>query len=85
MKELMKVFFVERMETEMFARRVYVGECVGSGLESRPRKRCIGSGSDCLKKRGLNVGQTRRMVYDRSEWQAFVRGNTWGIARGMNP
>ena len=33
---------------------------------------------DCLRKRGLEVRQSRRMVQDRSEWQGFVRGNEWG-------
>ena len=51
----------------------------------RPRKRWIDIMKDCLRKRGLVVRQARRMVQDRSEWQGFVRGNTWGIARGMNP
>ena len=37
------------------------------------------------KKRGLNVEQARRMVYDRNEWGEFVSGNAWGVARGMNP
>ena len=27
------------------------------------------------KRVGLNVGQARRIVYDRNEWQGFVRGN----------
>ena len=40
---------------------------------------------DCLRKRGLKVRQTRRIVQDRSEWWGFVRGNVWGVAWGMNP
>ena len=28
---------------------------------------------DCLRKRGLDVRQTIRMVQDRCEWQSFVR------------
>ena len=39
--------------------------------------------NDYLKKRGLNVGQARRMVYDRSEWQLFARERAWGIALGF--
>ena len=39
---------------------------------------------DCLRKRGLDVRQARRMVQDRSEWRGFVRGNTCGVAREMN-
>ena len=29
------------------------------------------------KERGINVREVRRMVYDGSEWQRFVRGNAW--------
>ena len=54
--------------------------CVGSHLVGQPKKRCTDSVNDCLKKRGLNVKQTRRMVYNRNKWREFVRGNTWGIA-----
>ena len=41
--------------------------------------------NDCLKKRGLNVGQGRRMVYDRSKWWEFIKLNDWGIAPGDEP
>ena len=35
---------------------------------------------------GLKVmGGARRMMYDRNEWQGFVRGNVWGRPRGMSP
>ena len=63
---------------------MYVGGCVGSPLVGRPRKRWIDSVIECFKKRGLNVGQARRMVYDGNKWREFVRGNAWGIAWGMN-
>ena len=39
---------------------------------------------DCLKKRGLDVRQARRIVHDRSVWWGFVKRNVWGVARGMN-
>ena len=49
----------------------------------------VGHGRDrtrkCLKKRGSDVRQARRMVPDRSEWRGFVRGTARGVARGMNP
>ena len=32
---------------------------------------------ECLKKRGLDVRQARRMVQDRIEWRGFVRVNAW--------
>ena len=74
---------VERMETDTIVKRVYVGECVGSPSVGRPRKRWIDTMKDCLKKRGLDVRQARRMVHDRSVCRGFVRGNAWGVARGM--
>ena len=47
--------------------RVYVGECAGSHSMGRLQKRWIDSVKECLRKRGLNVRQARRMVHDRSE------------------
>ena len=66
------------------AKRVYVGECAGSRSVGRPRKGWIDTVKDCLRKRGLDVRQVRRMVKDSSEWQGFVRGSAWGTSRGMN-
>ena len=59
--------------------------CTGSYSVGRPWKRWIDTVKDCLKKRGLDVRQARRMMHYRSVWQGFVRGNAWGIAQGMNP
>ena len=53
----------------------------GSRSVGRPRKRWIDTVKECLKKRGLDVRQARRMVQDRYEWWRFVRGVAWG----MNP
>ena len=75
---------VEIMERDRIAKRVYVGECAGSHSVGRPRKRWIDTAKECLRKRGLDVRHARRMVQDRSEWRGFVRGNKWGVARGMN-
>ena len=75
---------VERMERDRIAKRVYAEECAGSRSVGRPRKRWIDAVKECLRKRGLDVRQARRMVQDRSEWWGFVRGNAWGIAQGMN-
>ena len=72
------------MENDKTAKRVYVMECVGNRSVGRPRKRWIESMKDCLKKRGFDVRQTKRMVHDRSVWRVFVRGNAWGLAQGMN-
>ena len=66
---------VERMEKDKIAKGVYVRECVGSCSVGRPRKRWIYTVKECLRKRGLDVRQGRRMVQDRSEWRGFVRGN----------
>ena len=57
---------VERMENDRTANRVYVGECAGSPSGGMPRKKWIDTVKDCLKKRGLDVRQARRMVHDRS-------------------
>ena len=74
-----------RKESDRIAKTVYVGECAGSRSVGRPRKRWVDTVKECLRKRGLDVRQARRMVQDRSEWQRFVRENTWGVARGLNP
>ena len=66
---------MERMMNDMIAKRVYVGECTGSCSVGRPRKRWIDSVKDCLRKRGVDVRQARRMVQDKSEWRGFVWGN----------
>ena len=73
---------MERTENDRIAKRVYIGECAGS--RSLGRKRWIDTVKNCLRKRGLNVRQARRMVHDMSEWRGFVRVNAWGIARGIN-
>ena len=39
----------------------------------------------CLKKRGLDVRQARRMVHDRSVWQMFVKGECMGHCPGGEP
>ena len=69
---------VERMERDIIAKRLYVGGCAGSRSMGRPRKRWIDTVKECLKKRGLDVRQARRMVW-------FVRWNAWVVAQGMNP
>ena len=45
----------------MIAKKVYVGEYSGSRLVCRPRRRWIVNGKCCLRKRGLDVRQARRM------------------------
>ena len=66
------------MENDRIAKRVFVGECAGSCSVGRPRKRWIDNIKVCLKKRGLDVRQARRMVHDRSVWWGFVRGECMG-------
>ena len=53
-----------RMEKDSIAKRVYVGECAGSRSVDKPRKRWIDIVKDCLRKRGLDVRQVRRMGQD---------------------
>ena len=71
-------------DSDRIAKRVYVGKCAGSRSVGRPRKRWNDT-VECSRKRGLDVGQARRMVQDKIEWRGFVRGNAWGVDRGMNP
>ena len=75
---------VERMENDTIAKRVYVGVCAGSRLVGKSQKRWTDSVKDCLKKKGLDVRQARRMVHESSVWWRFVKGNAWGVAQGMN-
>ena len=60
------------------------GECAGSRSVRRPRNGCTDTVKECLRKRGLDARQGRRIVHDRCEWVRFVRGNSWGRAWGMN-
>ena len=64
-----------RTGNDRIAKRVYVGECVGSRLVGRSRKRWIDSMKKCLKTRSLSVRQARKMMYDRNEWRGFTRRN----------
>ena len=73
------------MESDRIAKRIYVGECAVSCSVGRLQRRWIDTVEECLKKRGLEVRQARRMVHDRSIWRGFVRGNARCIARRMNP
>ena len=76
---------VERMESERIATRVYVREYAGSRSVSIPQKRWIDTVKECLKKRGLDIRQARRMVQDRCKRRGFVWEDPWGVAWGMNP
>ena len=67
---------VERMENDRIAKRVYVGKFAGSSSVGRPRKRWIDKVKDCIKKRGLDVRQARRIVYGGG----FMRVNAWVVA-----
>ena len=53
---------VKSMQIDRIAKRVYVGECAGIHSAGRSWKRWIDMVKECLKKRGLNVRQARRMV-----------------------
>ena len=55
------------MKKERIAKRVYLGECVGSHSVGRSRKRWTDTMKDCFRKRDLDVMQARRRVQDRSE------------------
>ena len=83
-KGLIKVFYNGLAVFKEWRMIGLLEECVGSRL-GQPQKRWIDSMNNCLKKRWLNVGQARRMVYDRNEWWEFVMRNSWGTAKGMKP
>ena len=53
---------VERKENDRITKSVYVGEGAGSNSVGRLRKRWIETFKECLRKRGLDVRQVRRMV-----------------------
>ena len=71
------------MESSRIAKRVCDGECMGSHLLDRPRKKWI----DWLKdaRRILDVEKVRRMGDDRNEWWGVCEGNAWGLAKRRNP
>ena len=69
---------VDGLESDMIVKRVYVGEgreCVSSRSVDRTRKEWIDITKDYIKPKGVDVRQGRRMVYEKSEWRGFVKGN----------
>ena len=50
-----------------------------------PRKRWIDNVRDCLKKKGLDVRQARRIVHDRSVMAEVCEGECMGRYPGINP
>ena len=72
------------MKNDRIAMMVYVGECADSRSVGRLRKRRMDTVNDCLKTRGLDVRQVRRIVHGRNVWWGLVRENAWGVARGIN-
>ena len=84
-EDVLRWFGVEGMENDRIAKRIYVGECAGSHSVGSPPKKWINTREAMLEEIALDVRRARRMVHDRSVWLEFVRGNAWGIARGMNP
>ena len=47
--------------------RISNREWAGSRSVGRPRKRCNDTVKDCLRKKGLDIRQAKRMGQDRSE------------------
>ena len=76
---------MERIERDRIAKRIYVGDRAGSRSVGRPWKRWADTVKECLRKRGLVVRQTKRMVQYRSEWRGVCEGECMGHRRGMNP
>ena len=63
------------MEKDRIVKRVYVGECAFSSSVGQLWERLIDTMKDCLKYKGLDVRQARRMVHDRNVWKGIVREN----------
>ena len=57
---------MERLENDRTAKSLCVWQCVGSRSVGRSRERWTDTVNDCLKKRGLDIRQARRMTHDRS-------------------
>ena len=72
----------ERMENDRIAKRIYVGEGAGIRSVGCPQKKWIDTIKGYLRKRGLNIRQTRKMVQDKRNGERFVMGNAWGVALG---
>ena len=58
---------VEKMERDRITKTVYGGDCASNHSVGRPWKKWIDTMKGCLRKRGLDVMQEKRMVQDRSE------------------
>ena len=56
------------MEKDRIVKRIYIGECAGNHSVDKPQKRWIDNMKECLRKRGLDVSQVRRIVQDKREW-----------------
>ena len=71
MKGLMKVSYdgsaIWRGWRRIRLPKEYVGKCAGSCSIGKPQKRWIDTEKECLRKRGLDNRQVRRMVQDRNE------------------
>ena len=63
------------MENNRIVKRVYAEECAGSRSVDRPQTRWIDTVKNCLKKRGLDTRQVKRMVHDKNVWWGFVWGH----------
>ena len=59
---------MEKMENDRIAKRVYLGEFAGTRSVGKPRVRLIDNVKECLRIRGLDVRQGRKMVRDKCKW-----------------
>ena len=58
---------MERIENDRIAKQAYVRECSGICSGGRPWKRWIDIVKECLKKRGLDVQEAKRMVHQSTQ------------------
>ena len=56
------------MESKRIVQRFYVAGCAGSDSVGRPRKRWTNTLKEYLRKRGLDVRQTRRIGVNGGGW-----------------
>ena len=62
---------VERMGEERLVGRVYRANMEGNRGRGRPQRRWIDTVKDCLKKRGMDIREARRMLHDCSVWRGL--------------
>ena len=66
--------YVERMEDERMAKRVYESNVRGVRRRGRPRKCWMDGVKEVLARKGLNIQEAKVSLQDRNEWHCICRG-----------